>query len=97
MEKKSENQQQSIGRPALKIRFVAAVVLIPLMLAFIVYGLSSHSVIIQSKADDKKASEPLILNESAITRDVTVGGLVLLDSGEIVRTYSGKPPEACPT
>jgi hypothetical protein len=35
--------------------------------------------------------------ETAIVRDVTIGGLVLLASGELKRTYSGAPPSLCPT
>jgi hypothetical protein len=35
--------------------------------------------------------------EMAIVRDVTIGGLVLLDSGDLRRTYSGQPPSLCPT
>lgn len=35
--------------------------------------------------------------EPAIIRDVTVGGLVLLASGELKRTYSGEAPSLCPT
>lgn len=45
---------------------------------------------------------PLILSEPAVTRDVTVGGLVRIASGdhagEIKRTYSGdEGPATCPT
>jgi hypothetical protein len=45
---------------------------------------------------------PLILSEPAATRDVTVGGLVRIASGEhageLKRTYSGdKGPALCPT
>jgi hypothetical protein len=42
----------------------------------------------------------IIEHEPAVTRDVTVGGVVLLASGEIKRTYdssSGKGPALCPT
>lgn len=38
-------------------------------------------------------SEP----ETTLVRDVTIGGLMRLDSGELKRTYSGKPPSLCPT
>ena len=39
------------------------------------------------------AEEP----ETALVRDVTFGGLKLLESGELQRTYTGKPPSLCPT
>jgi hypothetical protein len=35
--------------------------------------------------------------ELAIVRDVTIGGLMLLPSGKLKRTYSGAPPSLCPT
>ncbi|NLE36430.1 MAG: hypothetical protein GX621_00225 [Pirellulaceae bacterium] len=36
--------------------------------------------------------------EPKVILDVTVGGLTrLVDTGEIVRTYVGKPPSLCPT
>jgi hypothetical protein len=38
------------------------------------------------------------LPEPALIRDVTVGGVVRLASGELKRTYSGdRPPSLCPT
>ena len=44
---------------------------------------------------------PIMISEPDATRDVTVGGLVRLDSdehaGELKRTYSGKGPALCPT
>jgi len=44
---------------------------------------------------------PIMVSEPEATRDVTVGGLVRLDSdehfGELQRTYSGKGPALCPT
>jgi hypothetical protein len=41
----------------------------------------------------------LQLSEAVMTRDITIGGLVRLDSGIIKRTYAGdKPPASvCPT
>jgi len=35
--------------------------------------------------------------EMVILRDLTVGGIVLLPSGKLKRTYTGKPPSLCPT
>jgi hypothetical protein len=42
---------------------------------------------------DEAITEP----ESAIVRDVTVGGVMLVADGQLKRTYSGKPPALCPT
>jgi hypothetical protein len=36
-------------------------------------------------------------SEPTLVRDVTIGGVVLLESGELQRTYSGKAPSLCPT
>ena len=35
--------------------------------------------------------------ELVLIREVTFGGVVLLDSGVLRRTYSGAPPSLCPT
>jgi hypothetical protein len=78
--------------------------------AALVYGIIFHSTTILAQRIDEfeddspdattqHISEPLSLElrEPAVIFDVTVGGLVRLDSGTIKRTYSGKPPSACPT
>jgi hypothetical protein len=39
----------------------------------------------------------LVLTEPALTRDITVGGVVRTGMGELKRTYSGKGPALCPT
>jgi hypothetical protein len=36
-------------------------------------------------------------SELQLIREVTFGGVVLLASGELRRTYSGAPPSLCPT
>jgi hypothetical protein len=36
-------------------------------------------------------------SEPVLIRDVTVGGVVVLASGDLMRTYSGKLPTLCPT
>jgi len=43
--------------------------------------------------------EPQLIAESEprLIRDVTVGGVVRLQTGEIQRTYAGEAPTACPT
>jgi hypothetical protein len=40
-----------------------------------------------------------IINESEpeLNRDLSVGGVALIDSGKLKRTYSGKAPSLCPT
>lgn len=36
-------------------------------------------------------------SEPTLIREVTFGGVTLLDSGELLRTYTGQPPSMCPT
>ncbi len=63
--------------------------------ALFVYGVLFHSTsILPEKGPDQ---DTFPLSESALIRDVTVGGVRLEVSGKIRRTYTGKPPEACPT
>jgi hypothetical protein len=91
-------------------RLIFSLLLVPAAVAALVYGIIFHSTIILAQATDEvKEDSPdvtaqhvaewldLDLREPAIIRDVTVGGLVRLDSGAIKRTYSGKPPSTCPT
>ena len=35
--------------------------------------------------------------ELALIREVSVGGVTLLDSGQLMQTYTGEPPSLCPT
>jgi hypothetical protein len=36
-------------------------------------------------------------HESALIRNVTFGGIIRDEYGKIRKTYTGKPPKACPT
>ena len=36
-------------------------------------------------------------SESQAVFEITIGGLALLETGELLRTYSGAPPSLCPT
>jgi hypothetical protein len=91
-------------------RLIFSLLLVPAAVAALVYGIIFHSTAILAQRIDEveddspdaaaqRVAEPLSLDlrEPAIIFDVTVGGLVRLDSGTIKRTYSGKPPSACPT
>lgn len=54
----------------------------------------------KDKSKIQAAYQPVLhLSESAVILDVTIGGLVRLDSGGIQRTYGGdiKPAARCPT
>jgi hypothetical protein len=39
----------------------------------------------------------LVESEPVLMRDVSVGGIVLTEAGELKRTYTGKAPSLCPT
>jgi len=91
-------------------RLVFLVLLVPVALAALIYGTIFHSTTILARQSDETEESPpettaqqvaepagMKLREPTIIRDTTVGGLVRLDSGVIRRTYSGKPPAACPT
>ncbi len=91
-------------------RLIFSLLLVPAAMAALVYGIVFHSTTILAQVSDEIEEDSpdataqhvaetlsLDLREPAIIRDATVGGLIRLDSGAIKRTYSGKPPSACPT
>ena len=41
--------------------------------------------------------DTIVESEPELIREVSVGGVALLDSGELKRTYSGKGPALCPS
>ncbi len=43
------------------------------------------------------AKEPVAVTEGEMVRDATVGGIVRLPDGQLARTYTGSPAQACPT
>jgi hypothetical protein len=43
------------------------------------------------------SSTAILESEPKLIKDVTVGGIKRDQYGKIRKTYSGKPPEACPT
>lgn len=49
----------------------------------------------------EKVTETIIVTEPerefTLIREVTFGGVTLLASGDIMRTYTGEPPSLCPT
>ena len=60
-----------------------------------VYGGSFHlTVILPQQKDD---STILIESEPALLKEVSIGGVTRDASGELRQTYTGRPPQACPT
>jgi hypothetical protein len=89
-------------------RILTPVILILAGVAMLIYGSAFHSatVLTEKKADPGDSAirhapetKHIQLSEAVMTRDITIGGLVRLDSGLIKRTYAGdKPPASvCPT
>ncbi len=70
-------------------------------IALLVYGVGFHfrSILVKSETDAPASAQPaaLVEPETRIIREVTVGGLALLPSGEIARTYDAEPPTTCHT
>ena len=74
---------------------VISCLLILIGISLFIYGTFFHSTSVLAQKDDDPTV--LLLSEFAVIRDVTVGGLRFDEAGRIKRTYTGKPPEACPT
>jgi hypothetical protein len=63
--------------------------------ALLIYGLFSHIGNVWPK--DELATTSSITAETAMIREVTIGGLERDASGQLRKTYSGEAPKACPT
>ena len=73
-------------------RFITLAVL-GLGIALLLYGLGMHAVPVYSKDNDKG----LATAETALVKEVTIGGLERKEDGTLHKTYTGAPPKACPT
>jgi hypothetical protein len=86
------------------IRLLATIALLAAGMALLSFGMF-RSIRVQNlpeKDQEKKTADykpVLSLSEPTVMLDVTIGGLVRLDSGNIQRTYGGgqKPASLCPT
>jgi hypothetical protein len=52
---------------------------------------------LQKKTVTRIELSTIVESEPQLTREVSVGGVALLESGELKRTYSGKGPALCPS
>lgn len=61
--------------------------------AMFLYGVSMHALPVYSENNDKgfATAEPDLIKE------VSIGGLERKADGTLHKTYTGKPPAACPT
>ena len=77
-----------------KRRTALSLLLVLVAVALIGYGLR-QSATVASGGDGQV--EAAATSELAVTKEVARGGLERDDSGQIKKTYEGKPPEACST
>ena len=77
----------------MKARQVMTFSVLGLGIAMLLYGLAMHVQPVYSKDNDKG----LATVETALIKEVTIGGLERKEDGTLHKTYSGAPPKACPT
>jgi hypothetical protein len=70
-----------------------SLVLLGLGLALMLWGHQMHALPVFSEDNDKG----LATAESALIKEVSIGGLRREADGRLVKTYTGKAPQACPT
>jgi hypothetical protein len=61
--------------------------------AMFLYGVSMHALPVFSENNDRGFAT----GEPALIKEVSIGGLERKADGTLHKTYSGKPPAACPT
>ncbi len=57
------------------------------------FGLKLHTQPVFSEHNDKGLATP----EPSLMQEVSIGGLERDIEGRLQQTYTGKPPQACPT
>ena len=62
-------------------------------LGLMAFGLKFHAQPVFSEHNDQGLATP----ETRLMKEVSIGGLVREADGKIRMTYTGKPPQACPT
>ena len=63
-------------------------------LVLLIYGLLFNTIEVAPKQQDLPTSTKA---ETAVIKEVTIGGLNRTPAGKIQQTYTGKAPQACPT
>ena len=77
-----------------KRRTALSLLLVLVAVTLIGYGLRPSATVASSGDGQVEATAT---SELAVTKEVARGGLERDDSGQIKKTYEGKPPEACST
>jgi len=62
--------------------------------ALFIYGVGFHSTNVLAQKDDSAA---FTKSEPALIKEVSIGGVTRDAAGNLIQTYTGKPPQACPT
>jgi len=78
-----------------KMKIIILGVLLLFAAALIAYGAVFHSTKVLPQQDDDPAI--IVKSEPALIKEASVGGVTRDASGRIKQTYTGKPPEECPT
>ena len=81
--------------PTMNRQSVVSWLLILIGISLFIYGVFFNLTSVLAEKDDDPTV--LLLSESVVIKDVTIGGLRFDEAGRIKRTYPGKPPQACPT
>ncbi|MCF7669125.1 MAG: hypothetical protein K9N48_05045 [Verrucomicrobia bacterium] len=76
-----------------KVKRTVIIIFLAIGLVMIGYGLTLHIQPVYSENNDKG----LATGEPEIIREVSRGGLKRGSNGALEKTYTGKPPAACPT
>jgi hypothetical protein len=78
-----------------KAKIIILCLLILLGAALLAYGALFHSTDVLPQHDDGSAI--LAKSEPALIKEASIGGVMRDKSGKIKQTYTGEPPEDCPT
>jgi len=77
-----------------KAKVVLFCLLILLGLALLFYGVFFHFTNVWAQQDDTTV---FAKSEPALIKEVSIGGVTRDASGSLKQTYTGQPPQACPT
>ena len=78
-----------------QVKIIILGVLLIFAAALIAYGAVLHSTKVLPQQD----GDPTVIvkSEPALIKEASVGGVTRDASGKIKQTYTGEPPEECPT
>ncbi len=74
-------------------RHIPAIIFLAVGMALLLYGMALSVAPVYSEKSDKGFATP----ERQLVLEVSRGGLERKADGKLYKTYTGKPPAACPT